>query len=152
MKKFIWSALTKLPLFTRAARFMADLPTHNAMFWQDQYGKLKCTQLITLNLYSHIYFSVIDEILQLVAAGEWINKLLVGCEEAFNWLPRNYASRNVNKLDFGELACAHLICKLKKKDKTSTFTVWYSAKVLVKEMLQSKDDVKSNTIKSFYLK
>lgn len=47
-------------------------------------ANLKYTQLITVNLYSHIYFSVVDQILQ---AGESINKLLVVCERVPDWFP-----------------------------------------------------------------
>lgn len=50
-------------------------------------ANLKYTQLITVNLYSHIYFSVVDQILQQVAAGESINKLLVVCERVPDWFP-----------------------------------------------------------------
>lgn len=93
-------------------------------FNRDHYGKK--FSLMTVNLDSHANFSVIDQILQQVKAGELINKFLVVCEGVTDWVPRNDPSWNVNRLNSGvrELDCAHLIWKLKKERKDLNTSTW----------------------------
>lgn len=111
------------------------------VFNRTSMANFNSTYLLTLNLYSHVYLGITDQILQQVLAGEWVNKLLGVYEGASDWLARKNASRNVDKLvsRSKQLTWAYLICKL-KKEKTRFKHLQYCAMVLgtCKEMLPMK--------------